>query len=343
MPEGVDDHSQVDLDRRRALKVVGGSLSVAVGGKAADNVLLGYGPVVGTNLRAQADSGTLEELVLEDLIAAPATVGAGNRHLALSDDRLLVRDGQDRTLAELSRTAASIGDAREVDERHDLDGATEQLLRDVGTVDRAEVSVEPSTVGTFFETLRAGEYRPYTIGLVRGSATADPAMVQEFTDTDPADPMALIDGLATSFREQTYYDIPRYLAGSIQDNVIFGAMDLRKYFRHSVDFEALAASGQTGVFCYEFVNRSIEALHAVSPLEQTPPVVAGLVHDGRHKHAYTIVASVIRREEELVVPATFVDYTHATLYDDLALRGVLGNGLEAFNNRHRAEAILWPE
>jgi hypothetical protein len=42
-----------------------------------------------------------------------------------------------------------------------------------------------------------------------------------------------------------------------------------------------------------------------------------------------------------VVPIAFLDYTHSTLYDDLNLRGVMGEGLEAYNSRHRARELTW--
>jgi hypothetical protein len=38
---------------------------------------------------------------------------------------------------------------------------------------------------------------------------------------------------------------------------------------------------------------------------------------------------------------TFVDYTHSTLYDDFNARGLLGDGVEAYDDRHRATAIEW--
>ena len=95
------------------------------------------------------------------------------------------------------------------------------------------------------------------------------------------------------------------------------------------------------MFCQELTHRSIEAFHAPSVLAQSPPVASVIAFDPRPRHNYTAVASVPRRDGELVAPIAFLDYTHSTLYDDLNLRGVLGEGLEAYNSRHRARELAW--
>lgn len=330
-----------DLSRRGAIKLLGAGLGAAAAGKAADNVLLGYGDLVGTNLRAQERSGDLAALAAEGFLDAPGTVGVPGARLVRRADRLLVRGRDGTDLASLPLPEATPAAARAVDDEHGLEGATEQVVRDVGAVRRGELSFEFARSGPFFERVGAAEPRPYMVGLARGEAAADPDAVAAFAGADPADPAAVVAGLVEGFREHAYYDVPRYAAGSVQDNVLLGAVDLRRFFREPVDFASLADEGRTGVFCFEFVARSIEALHAAAAPAQSPPVVAGYVHDGRHKHAYTALASVVREDGELVVPTTFVDYTHATLYDDLALRGVLGDGLEAYNDRHRADAVWW--
>jgi hypothetical protein len=38
---------------------------------------------------------------------------------------------------------------------------------------------------------------------------------------------------------------------------------------------------------------------------------------------------------------TFVDYTHTTLYDALDLTGIMGRGLAAYDDRHRATDVFW--
>ncbi|PSQ13711.1 hypothetical protein BRD02_11795 [Halobacteriales archaeon QS_8_69_73] len=42
---------------------------------------------------------------------------------------------------------------------------------------------------------------------------------------------------------------------------------------------------------------------------------------------------------DLVVPMTFVDYTHSTLYDDFGVTSVAGPGLAAYDDRHRATHV----
>jgi hypothetical protein len=166
-------------------------------------------------------------------------------------------------------------------------------------------------------------------------------LVEEVVAAPPTRPRAIAEGLVGGFREHASYDVPRYLAGSVEDNVLFGAADLREFFESPVDFEAVADGETTGLFCYELVYRSIEAFHATHPADQRVPVAGTVVFDDRHKHVYTGLASVVREGGDLVVPMTFLDYTHSTLYDDLALGGVLGEGLEAYNRRHRATAVYW--
>jgi hypothetical protein len=64
--------------------------------------------------------------------------------------------------------------------------------------------------------------------------------------------------------------------------------------------------------------------------------------DDRHKHVYTALASAyIDDAGTTVLPVTFIDYTHTTLYSDLNATGVLGDGLDAYNDRHRATSIWW--
>jgi hypothetical protein len=41
------------------------------------------------------------------------------------------------------------------------------------------------------------------------------------------------------------------------------------------------------------------------------------------------------------VVMTFVDYTHTTMYDDLHVKAVLGESLNAYNTRHRSTLIQW--
>jgi hypothetical protein len=104
--------------------------------------------------------------------------------------------------------------------------------------------------------------------------------------------------------------------------------------------EAIAEDGGD-LFCQEYAWRSIEAFHAVPAHRQTHPVLGGEVIDTRHKHVYTVLGGVVRENDRLEVVATFLDYMHSTLYDDFALRGVLGDGVDAFGERHRATDVVW--
>jgi hypothetical protein len=172
--------------------------------------------------------------------------------------------------------------------------------------------------------------------------------VGEFTAADPTDPEAVVRGLVGAFREKTDYDVPRYLAGAVQFNLAMNTVDLREPFADPVDWPALTDGESTGLFCNEYAKRSVEALHAADPRTQTPPTAGALVYDTRHRHVYTMAASVVREGTddgegvgELAVPATFLDYMHSTLYDDFGLTGVLGEGLEAYDRRHRATGIGW--
>ena len=217
-----------------------------------------------------------------------------------------------------------------------------ETTADVLAIQADDVRWEPVTFDAFRETVAAGTPRPVTTGLLRARYTdANPETVAAFTGADPADPVATAYALAEAFRETTYYDVPRYLAGSIQYNVLLNLVKLRPYLRSDTSFEALAAGRTRGMFCQELTHRSIEAFHAPSVLEQSPPVASVVAFDPRHRHNYTALATVTRRAGDLVVPIAFLDYTHSTLYDDLNLRGVLGEGLEAYNSRHRARELTW--
>lgn len=334
------DAGDVDLDRRRTLKLLAAGAGSVAAGKAIDNVLLGYGVLAGTNLVDQ-DLATLARNGFLDGRATAAT--AGDHRLVLDGGTLTVETASGTERASLTLAEATPADAREVDEDLGLAGApVEQAVTDLRDVRAGAVSFQFANYGPFFERVRDAEARPFTVGLARGeSSGADRAVVAAFTGADPTDPEAVVEGLAAGFREYSGYDLERYVAGSVQDNVVFGLADLRQYFESEVDFRTVMEA-DVGMFCYEFTNRSIEALHAVEAVEQRPPVVAGSVLDRRHKHMYTAVASAIREDGDLVVPVTFVDYTHSTLYDDLNLRGVMGEGVEAYDERHRATKIYWP-
>ncbi len=326
-----------ELTRRGALRALAGGGLTLGAAKAVDNVLVGYGDLVGTNLVEQAGSGALASLADEGFRPNRGTrASVGGHSMTLGDEGVAVRaDGElvaERPPERLrGGWAAALG----------LPPALSGFAADLGAIARDEHAYEFHRLEAFFDRVDGATPRPLAVGAMRRWPKAAPASVATFADVEPADTRAVLEGLVGGFRTHSYYDAPRYVAGSIQDNVIFGAVDLRAPFRDPVDFGSLVDGGKTGLFCYEFTHRSLEALHAVPATEQTVPVVAGRVWDQRHKHVYTAVASVVRDDDGLAVPMTFVDYTHTTLYDDAGLRGLLGEGLEAFDSRHRATVVHW--
>lgn len=346
----------MNLTRRQLLGSALGGTGFVGAGKAIDNVFLGYGTVSGTNLHQQ----DLDPLVSESLHPS-------GEHIATVDDyRITHEDGlvsvsstvDDNEIATVDPANDDPADARAIDDELELSSAPlEQLVADLGALEDGSVEFVYSSYPEFFETVADGESRPHTVSALRGFRTADPDVVEEFTGADPREPEAVIEGLVEGFRTQTSYDVTRYVAGSVEDNVLFGRRDLRQHFESETDFEAMLAGEDTGLFCNELVRRSVEALQSVPPTEQATPVLGGYVNDQRHKHIYTVVASVIRTREstgddterstadadrgDLVVPVTFVDYTHTTLDDDLRLRWLLGERLDAYDDRHRATFIAW--
>jgi hypothetical protein len=332
------------VTRRRALSALGTTVGFAGSAKAVDNVFVGYGIVEGTNLVDQ----DLATVVGQRLQPRRTWTSVRGHELVLADGTaFLSGDGVDETLD----LGASRDDARALDDELGFelfeplvaDNDTLARMIDENPADIDGLRFEFSTYEPFFERVRDGDTRPGAVARLRENryTDVDPATVEAFADADPREPKAVVDGLVGAFRGHTSYDIPRYAAGSVEDNVLLGGVDLRQHFESPTGFEALEDGRTSGLFCYEFVYRSVEALHSVPAFAQTTPVFGGRVHDERHKHAFTAIGSVLREGSELVIPMTFVDYTHSTLYDDLVLRGVMGRGLEAYNDRHRATDIYW--
>ncbi|WP_276260523.1 hypothetical protein [Haloglomus litoreum] len=326
------------VGRRTWLKRLGAAVVGVGAAKALDNVVVGYGVVTGTNLTEQS---------MASLVSAPfawndrwVEVPGGRIELSNGGERLSLRGAGSRsfivgeTTPERAREAAA---AVGVDP-----DAAEQAVADIRAFREGAVRYEPLPFDEFGAAAAEGTARPATTGLMRAILReVDPAAVAAFVGVHPSEPVALAPALAEAFREHTYYDLPRYAAGSVEDNVIMGAADLRRYFESPTSFEALASGETSGMFCYEFTFRSVQAFHAQPALDQSPPVAACKVFDERHKHVYTALATVTRRDGDLVVPMTFVDYTHTTLYDDLNLRGVMGEGLNGYTSRHRATELRW--
>jgi hypothetical protein len=349
-----------DASRRQFLTGIGGTLAAVGGGRAAYNTLLGYGELgMGTNLREQ----DLRAVVSERL--RPRYDGrTGTLTLVVDEDALVVRvDENESERGDESETGDSEnGTERTSDatyrlefDRHDradaarLDtnlgggGRLLALFEDTAAIESGDYTFEFSQPGGFFERMAQTTARPDTVAALRGrwDRAVAPDVVESFADVSPRETEALVGGLVEGFREHTTYDVPRYLAGSIEDNVLFGTRDLRQYYEDDVDFRSLLEGERTGIFCWELVYRSIEAFHAVAPTAQTVPVAACYVSDHRHKHAFTGLVSAIREDGDLRLPMTFVDYTHTTMYDDFRMTGVLGEGLAAYNPSHRADDVYW--
>lgn len=329
------------MNRREALAYLSGA-GIGLGAwRAIDNVVLGYGRITGTNVVEQE----LRPLVNERLRARGGRHDLDSLTLVVGGDgeAMAIDDGDDRlttfAIAETTpEEAAEIDDALGLDDR-----PLEGLVADLRLIDREGVSVDPLDLDAFFERVRSGETQSLTVDVIRGRAFAGPPpeLVEEFTGADPTRPEAVVAGLVESFREHASYDVPRYLAGSVEDNVLAGQVDLRQHFEEPWRIESMVEGSRPGLFCTELTVESARALHAVSARQQRTPVAAAYVRDARHKHAFTAITSLLREDGELVMPLTFVDYTYTTLYDDLRVTGLLGDGLAAYDTRHRADEIYW--
>ena len=325
-----------DVSRRRFLAGAGGTLAGGGAVRAADNVLLGYGELgYGTNLIEQDLAG-----LVADSIRVWYDERATGRRLRVADGDVVVSTGNDRRRLGLGADAEAAAD---LDADLGLGGRLEALYADASDLVAGEYELAFSQPAAFFERVAGADARPEAVTAIRGRVDrrVDPDVVERFAGVSPRRPAATVDALVGAFREHTSYDLPRYLAGSVEDNVLLGAVDLRAPFEGRTDLEGLLADDGGGLFCYEFAVRSMEALQAVAPHVQRVPVAAAYVRDARHKHVYTGVASAVREDGDLVVPMTFVDYTHSTLYDDLGVTSVAGRGLAAYDDRHRATHVRW--
>lgn len=329
----------MEWTRRRALAAGLGGAVTAGAARAIYNVFIGYGLVTGTNLLKQ----DLDPLVSEKLWPSRERVATpGAYEIGLRGGEIRVVEGA-RLHRSFDPRVDDPADAAAADAELGFeDGPLEQLVADLGALDAGDVRFEYGSYPDFFALLAERDPRPYTVQALRGRRSADPSLVREFADADPADPEALVEGLADGFRGYAGYDFERYVAGSVEDNVLLGKRDLRKHFESETDFEALLAGDVSGLFCNELTRRSVDAFQAVPAPDQRGPVLAGFVVDSRHKHVYTIVASAVRgADDELVIPVTFLDYTDVTQNDDLRIDWLIGDGLDAYHKKRRATRIGW--
>lgn len=323
----MDDLSE--LDRRSFLKLGGAVAAAAGASKAIDNTILGYGK----NLKSQDLEGAMRERMRARRFSVEYDdVDVWSDYVRVGVDR----DGE--TLG--SVWPGDVDGAREVEEEAGLDGALVEAVRERDAVSEGEFELEFHPYEEFFDMLDDAETLPWAVELVRGGyRDVDPATVEEFA-ADPRDVRDTVYGLREAFRSRGQYDIPRYVAGSIEDNVLFRKIDLRRYFEGDVSFEGLMEE-PAGMFCWEYNERVGEAMQSVAAYEQEPPVAVVYVIDSRHKHAFAGLVSAVRRDDRLVFPTTFVDYTYSTLYSDLHVSSLFSDGLDGYTSRHRADSIYW--
>lgn len=327
-----EKNQDIDLDRRNLLKASIGGISGLGIFRSIDNIFLGYGALVGTNLIEQ----DLSSFAKTGFHIRPTKIYIKDYKLHIDKDYIRISDNIE-LIDKISVGATE--KASNLDEYFGFDGVLEQISSDLSDINKGNYTFEFLGVEEFFNKIEETNSREYTAEIIRAWPGGNPKTVSEFTNADLKDTREISKKLIYEFRNRTYYDIPRYIAGSIQDNIIFGAVDLRSMFNRQVDFKSLNKD-KSGMFCFEYVRRSIEALHSLPAYQQNPPVIGVFIGDNRHKHTYTGIASIIR-EDKIKIPMTFVDYTHTTLYDDLKLTPFLGDGFNAYDKGHRVSYMKW--
>lgn len=324
---------------RRQL-LAGGGVGVASVGtaKTADNILIGYGHLSGTNL-------TQQNLVpIANAGFSPASFEIQRDDIAFIFDGAKIRligTDYDETL---SATEGDTGAAREMDRHNSFSGTPVlELVEDLTAFVDGKFEFEFFSVPEFFSRVSEGTTRPYTALAFRGSSRSTPhhTVIREFAAVEPTAVKELIDGLADGFRHYTRYNAERYIARSIQSNLLFNTVSLDSPFTHQTAFEEIMDDPKTPFLCWDFTERSIEAFHAVSPVRQDVPIIAGRVDDARHGHVYTALATVLRQDSSLRIPVTFLDYRNAILFDSGPLSLVFDPDVGAFDARHRATRIRW--
>lgn len=336
-----DDHDDSsttpgEYGRRRLLKLVGGGafgLSVARVGYE----LTGFGTVTGTNVTEQH----LGAIARRRLDPSGFEVTRSDLHLAFDGESLHLRTEDDHlTTIPLVDAEPSVAARRGAE--YDLGESLRRLAADLDALRAGDVAVEVSGYDAFFDRLRSSQSRTLTVAALRGPGfrRPDPEVLRQFAGCDPSDPRALVTGLAEGFSEQTHFDLSRYVAGNVQDHLLFDAVRLRSHLDEPTTFAAIR-DGQTGLYCWEYVLRSLEAFHAFAPHHQSTPVFGAIVRDRRHNHVFTGLASVVREGDVVCIPMTLLDYSHSTMYDNYRLRGVFGRGIDAYDQRHRVSDIRY--
>lgn len=309
---------------RRAVLARGLQSGVALGAaKAIHNTLIGYGQFgVGENLTTQDLSGLLAAGVLD---RPPRTVSVGSIDARVWDGTVRYDPGTGM---------------RPVDE--DAPEGVAELERDVRAIAEDRVTFVVGPLEDLFAREGDEHLRPHTVAWLRGSRSGAPATVRALAGTSPRHSPALIESLVTTFRNRTRYDVPRYLAGSIDDNVLPVEGDLRDPLRPEVDLERLTrAEEPIALFCTEYTRLANAAVQAAPAATQSLPLAGLTVRNARHGHVYNGFATVRRADNRVVVHCGFADYTETTLVDDFRVRRLLDGPLDAYNGRHRADTISW--
>ena len=318
------------LSRRRLL----GSLSRALGSGAFARVFYeytGFGHLTGTNLREQS----LEPLLRANL--EPTAV-------AIPESEVRVRVEAGNVLVEREAgNVVRIGiDDPTPGAEADLPRSVLAAATDLSDLDAGAFSVEFHSLARFFDRLSEVTPRPLAVASLRGSGYRRPTRdaIRTFAGVDPSEIEVLISALATGFRDHSHFDWARYLGEVMRPLRVVKPPGTVNRTPESTRFKALS-TGQTGLYCYEYALRTVEAVHALPPARQTLPVFGALVIDERHNHAYAGLGSVFRDQEGLHVAMTFVDYFYATVLERYRLRWVLGEGIDAYDRFHRATALYF--
>ena len=327
--ESIQRDAETSLTRRQVLSLIGGG-SLAVGAGRVGYEYTGFGHVSGTNLVEQS----LQSLASRHLEPTPVTLDLSDRRLIFDGNQISLRSADDELL-----TSVTIADTDAAEASAFADPVAE-LVADLPAIRSGDLQFEFLDLESFFDRLRESNHRQFTVGALRGRRFRRPSVrtIRQFTGTDPANTERLVSGLAAGFRSATHFDVSRYLAGVIEQYLLFGVVPLQSKVRQPTTFEAIG-NGSAGLYCAEYALRSIEAFHTVPPHRQSIPVFGGIVVDRRHNHAYTALGSVVRDGDILRIPMTVLDFFYSTLFDTLGLEWALGSAVNAYDEFHRATAI----
>ena len=324
------------MNRRNALKYLGGGVLAASGARVGYEVT-GYGTVSGTNVTEQE----LGPLAREHLRATPFDLSVRDGQLRF-DGKVLAFDNRAETRASVAVQETTPDAAAAEGEKYGVDAPFRELTADIQDLGAGDVTFEFSSNEAFFDRIEQATPRPFTVAALRGDSfgAPDPETLEAFAGSGPENPAALVAGLATGFRDHAHFDVERWIVFNVEDHVLLNTLPIGEYVSEHTGFEELA-DGSTGLYCWEDARRSLAALHAAPPHNQSPPVFGAVVTDDRHNHMYTGFASAIRDGQELVLPMTFADYSHSTMYDSYGLRWALGSGIDAYSTQHRATEIRY--